>query len=266
MYQTLCLILASPGIVASAGEFQRAALAWDALGPREAMDIVGNLPAGVSLEPQIADIAIREAKHRAEHPDACVLAVVRRLQERNALRGAPALTKLLNSEQAVRAFIDATRMWRDLDPKNVQRLVAGLEKANERVVEVWLDDLWQAIADSRVVEVGVNVLRVVSGSVADGLVARWGHELGGRHYVDAAVLGVFWYDGNLPDERASLLKSQMRESLGRLRPADQERWRADVEAHLGRKYPDYAEVFAEMMRTEKSRPRLPWRGREEKKR
>jgi hypothetical protein len=237
-------IMESPDHGRAVTDVQRALLAWDAIGPAEAIVVLTCLPESTAVEPEIAEIVSAELRRRAGSPDERLLDLLGRLDRRGQAPATDPLRGLRDADRDVQSFIEITREGRFLFGASYARKVAALGQVDPAVIGVRLGPILAACLECPHPDLGSMLLRAIAPGQRMPLLRLWGDQLRGEHRVSAAVWAVGWIQGPdlAPKPRGMVIKAVQKFGSG-LSPAVRERWFLDVQSRL---LPDQTEDWADL--------------------
>jgi hypothetical protein len=138
------------------------------------------------------------------------------------------------------------------DNRWARRCVEHLGGAEPAVTSARLRMLLNACLDFPVPGLGAAVLGVLPEPLTRQFIDRWSQELGGQRAVHAAVWGVYWADDRKLEKLCPRFAAKFGEFGSQLKPADRERWFADVQRALD---PKLRPAWEELARPEPARSR-----------
>jgi hypothetical protein len=220
---------------AAATGLQRALIDWRAVTGEVAVIVLTELPDSFDVEYAISARAAEELTLMSKKPTRALLDLLDRLDRRGKAPAADGLTRILEEDKRVRAFIDRAGADRlRTDAAYLEDTVAALRKADPAVVEARLDEVLAACLHASHPYLGAVVLAELKSPLPRLLVQRWGQTLGTRDLISDGRWCVTCLDfEDLPGKRQDQLAAVVRDFAATLSPAEFDAWYDEVARQVG---------------------------------
>jgi hypothetical protein len=263
----LRLLLRSPQAATAAVDLQQALLEWGAVGPREAVLILTELPGHIQVLPEIGAVVSDALGRVTAKPDEDMLEVLACLDRRAMAPSAGPLAVLLAADRDVMAFIQAASTDKFVtEARYFRSMVARLGRADPAVVRVRLRSVLRACLDCPHPRVGGAVLSALSDGQARAkqgraLVDLWAGELYQADHYRAVAWGVSCLEEpGVPGRRRDQIAAAIRKYRDDLTTAECEKWVVQVQGQL---LPEQLDTWAGLVGHEMHKPRINlWKTRD----